>query len=138
MSVPSNWQEILANNIKIEMKRLGWDQQKLATELGFDSRATISIWITAKGLPRLDTLIKLCLLFDRTPNGLMIEDLGNSPPPIKRYDRETIDVELGGQQPAAAQPEQEKPPKREKEDRLNEIERKFIDIAIELRELRGN
>ena len=142
MIAPKNWQDLLAQNIRSERRRLLIDQNQLAEKLGLDSRATISIWETAKGLPKMEVFEKMCIVFERTPTELMYEDLtGKSPPPkLKSVPGEEGEAskEGGRGQPTGSQlPEEDKPPKEDKED-LKEVRRQLLQLMNKVEELEHN
>ena len=140
MVAPKNWQDVLAQNIRSERRRLLIDQNQLAEKLGLDSRATISIWETAKGLPKMEVFEKMCIVFERTPTELMYEDLTDtSPPKLKSVPGASETSKEGGRgQPTGSQlPEEDKPPKEDKED-LKEVRRQLLQLMNKVEELEHN
>lgn len=78
---PIDWKVVFARNVQEERRRLGLDQLTLASRLGLDSRATVSIWESGANLPRMEIFEKLCKIFGRSPSEMMYEDLRLKPPP---------------------------------------------------------
>lgn len=126
------WREILAKNIGLERKRLNLSQVALARNLGAREGSTVSFWENGKGEFNVATLMKLCFYFNRTPDDWLTRVLGefNPPPGKNRWLHDEIDSDSeGGQlQPAAAQPEQEKPPQQEKKEDLQEVRRELLKL----------
>ncbi|MBO5103394.1 MAG: helix-turn-helix transcriptional regulator [Clostridia bacterium] len=60
----------LGRNIREFRKEKNWTQAELAKRL-FISQDTISLWELNKSLPDLNSLLKLCDLFDVTPDYLL-------------------------------------------------------------------
>lgn len=128
------WREILAKNIGLERKRLNLSQIALARNLGAKEGSTVSFWENGKGEFNVATLMKLCFYFNRTPDDWLTRELGEfNPPPTRNRWEETEATESEGivnessrgqLQPAAAQPEEAKPPKED----LQEVRRQLLKL----------
>ena len=59
-----------SENLKVELKNNHFSQERLAKELG-TTQATISRWISGENQPDLETVMKICEIFDTTPNLLL-------------------------------------------------------------------
>ena len=141
MSVsPMNWEGFFAKNLRTERSRLGITQQDLASYLGMKSGATVTQWEKSTSFPNLETFVRLCDYFEKHPTQMLYEDLTDtSPPKLKSVPGASETSKEGGRgQPTGSQlPEEDKPPKEDKED-LKEVRRQLLQLMNKVEELEHN
>lgn len=58
------------NRLRVTRKIAGYQQQHIAQLLGLNNVTTLSNWENEKSMPSGTNLIKLCILYDKTPKEL--------------------------------------------------------------------
>ena len=137
---PMDWEGFFAKNLRTERSRLGITQQDLASKLGMKSGATVTQWEKSTSFPNLETFVRICNFFLKTPTQMLYEDLTSfSPPKLNKLsDGDSEGTNSGGRgQPTASVLASESPPPQGQEARVMEAERKLIDLMVEIRDLRG-
>jgi transcriptional regulator with XRE-family HTH domain len=150
--LPENWRQMIAKNILYERERLNLNQRQLSEHLGKKDPTTISTWENAKGTFNLDVLMSLCVLFDRSPNQMLCEDLSIKPQPpngkAKKLEPHTsqsdsvltgqgsesrvVEMDVGGVSSAS-----ESPPSVVEKGKVQAMERKLLEMMLELQDLKG-
>ena len=140
INAPPKSLQTLSRNIKFERNRLGLSQRKLAEDLGLKGSSTVTHWEKGNNYPTLELFVVLCAFFGRTADELLEMDLTTLPPPkLQTGPGEGETNKEGGRgQPARSQlPEEDKPPKEDKED-LKEVRRQLLQLMNKVEELEHN
>ena len=61
------------NRLKVIRRNAGLTQQQVAKLLGHQNPITVCLWETEQAMPNGTNLIKLCILYDKTPQELYPE-----------------------------------------------------------------
>lgn len=67
------WRENLARALRVNMRRNHMTQKDLAREIGV-SENTITSYMKCIKAPTITTMIRICIVFDCTPNDLLLSE----------------------------------------------------------------